>query len=179
MLSPQNGQTYSNNSSVVTPWIVWVCLAILWGWHLKGWVFKIFFKLKLPFILFTCNKFCKYPIHSFLRPPRVYLYGLKSTLVRFSLYFSRNRLSVSLCLNMSFVKLRFKLFKCYVIPTHNILKILPLMEKFWFKNLRSGCWKCSVNKVVLKNFKKFTGKHLCWSLFLMQFQDFRLLLELL
>ena len=25
--------------------------------------------------------------------------------------------------------------------------------------------KCSVKKVFLKNFTKFTGKHLCWSLF--------------
>ena len=26
-------------------------------------------------------------------------------------------------------------------------------------------WRCSVEKIVLKNFAKFTGKHLCHSLF--------------
>ena len=31
--TPQNGQTHSNNSSVVC---VWVCLTVLWGWPLKG-----------------------------------------------------------------------------------------------------------------------------------------------
>ena len=30
---------------------------------------------------------------------------------------------------------------------------------------RSGHWRCSVKKRVLKNFAKFTGKHLCQSLF--------------
>ena len=29
--------------------------------------------------------------------------------------------------------------------------------------------RCSVKKVVLKNFAIFTGKHLCWSLFLIKF----------
>ena len=28
-------------------------------------------------------------------------------------------------------------------------------------------------KVVLKNFTNFTGKHLCWSIFLIEFQQFR------
>ena len=32
---------------------------------------------------------------------------------------------------------------------------------------------CSVKKYVLKNFAKFTGKYLCWSLFLMKFQALR------
>ena len=26
-------------------------------------------------------------------------------------------------------------------------------------------WRCSVKKTALKNFAKFTGKHLCWSIF--------------
>ena len=30
---------------------------------------------------------------------------------------------------------------------------------------RSSCWRSSVKKGVLKNFSKFTGKHLCQSLF--------------
>ena len=32
---------------------------------------------------------------------------------------------------------------------------------------------CSVKKDVLKYFAIFTGKHLCWSLFLIKLQDFR------
>ena len=31
---------------------------------------------------------------------------------------------------------------------------------------RSSHWRCSVRKGVLKNFANFTGKELCWSLFL-------------
>ena len=34
-LTPENGQTHSNNSSANCRRIVWVCLTILWGWHLK------------------------------------------------------------------------------------------------------------------------------------------------
>ena len=33
--NPQNGQTHSNNSSEIRRRIVWVCLTILWNWHLK------------------------------------------------------------------------------------------------------------------------------------------------
>ena len=33
--NPQNGQTHSNNSSEISRRIVWVCLTILWNWHLK------------------------------------------------------------------------------------------------------------------------------------------------
>ena len=33
--TPQNGQTHSSNSSANSRRIVWVCLTILWGWHLK------------------------------------------------------------------------------------------------------------------------------------------------
>ena len=32
----QDGQTHWNNSSANCQWIVWVCLTILWDWHLKG-----------------------------------------------------------------------------------------------------------------------------------------------
>ena len=32
----QNGQTHSNNSLANCRRIVWVCLTILWDWHLKG-----------------------------------------------------------------------------------------------------------------------------------------------
>ena len=30
---------------------------------------------------------------------------------------------------------------------------------------RSIHWRCSLEKIVLKNFANFTGKHLCWSIF--------------
>ena len=35
---------------------------------------------------------------------------------------------------------------------------------------RSSHRRCSVEKGVLQNFGKFTGKHLCWSLFLIKLQ---------
>ena len=35
---------------------------------------------------------------------------------------------------------------------------------------KSSHWKCSVKKAVLKNFAVFTGKHLCWNLFLIKLQ---------
>ena len=40
-------------------------------------------------------------------------------------------------------------------------------------NVRSSHWNSSVKKGVLRNFASFTGKHLCWSLFLIEFQTFR------
>ena len=36
LLTPQNGQTHSNNSLAISRRIVWVFLTILWGWRLKG-----------------------------------------------------------------------------------------------------------------------------------------------
>ena len=35
---------------------------------------------------------------------------------------------------------------------------------------RRSHWRCSVKKGVLKKFGNFTGKHLCWSLFLIKLQ---------
>ena len=35
---------------------------------------------------------------------------------------------------------------------------------------RSCHWECSVKKDALKNFASFTGKYLCWSLFLIKLQ---------
>ena len=37
-------------------------------------------------------------------------------------------------------------------------------------NIRSSQRRCSVKKAVLKIFANFTGKHLCWSLFLIKLQ---------
>ena len=39
--------------------------------------------------------------------------------------------------------------------------------------LRSSHWRCSVRKVVLRNFANFTGKHLCQSLFFNKIADLR------
>ena len=41
------------------------------------------------------------------------------------------------------------------------------------KNNRSSHRRCSVRKGVLKNFAKFTGKHLCQSLFFNKVADLR------
>ena len=38
--------------------------------------------------------------------------------------------------------------------------------------LRSSHLRCSIKKAVLNNFAIFTGKHLCWSLYLIKLQDF-------
>ena len=40
-------------------------------------------------------------------------------------------------------------------------------------SLRSSHWRCSIEKDVFKNFANFTGKHLCWSLFLIKLHAFR------
>ena len=45
------------------------------------------------------------------------------------------------------------------------------LESFWYvlDNLaksRSSHWRCSVKNSVLENCLNFTGRHLCWSLFL-------------
>ena len=40
------------------------------------------------------------------------------------------------------------------------------------KRYRSSHQRCSVKKGVLKNFANFTGKHPCWSLFLIKLQAF-------
>ena len=40
-------------------------------------------------------------------------------------------------------------------------------------NLRSSHWNSSVKKYILRNLANFTGKHLCWSLFLIEMQVFR------
>ena len=40
-------------------------------------------------------------------------------------------------------------------------------------NVRSSHWNSSVKNVAFRNFASFTGKQLCWSLFLIKFQTFR------
>ena len=47
-------------------------------------------------------------------------------------------------------------------------------DNWWqFRYFRGSHRRCSVKKVVHKNFAIFTEKHLCWSLFLINLQAFR------
>ena len=48
-------------------------------------------------------------------------------------------------------------------------KYFPISKKKCFTNNRSSHQRCSMKKGVLKNFTKFTGKHLCQSLFYNKF----------
>ena len=45
------------------------------------------------------------------------------------------------------------------------------IQKFVLK-IRSSHQRCSIKKAVLKNCSIFTGKHLCWSLFLIKVQAY-------
>ena len=68
---------------------------------------------------------------------------------------------------ISFIKLALINFKWYVvndcIVSRHVDPIL-LSSKKNRSFYRSSHWRCSVRKVVLRNFAKFTGKHLCQSL---------------
>ena len=52
---------------------------------------------------------------------------------------------------------------------------ISLIRKAWVDliNAESSHWWCSVKKGVLKSLAKFTGKHLCWSLFLIKLQQIK------
>ena len=61
---------------------------------------------------------------------------------------------------------------------NNFIKIFEEMLRsiseaatFLKKIFRSSHQRCSVKIGVLKNFSNFTGKHLCWSLFLIKLQQ--------
>ena len=49
----------------------------------------------------------------------------------------------------------------------------PTPLKTRVKNLKSSLRNSSVKKGVLRNFAHFTGKHLCWSIILIELQAFR------
>ena len=58
----------------------------------------------------------------------------------------------------------------YVVPTYTVLNIQKHFLSFekhyyYFIFSKSRNRKCSVRKYILRNFAKFTGKHLCQSLF--------------
>ena len=42
---------------------------------------------------------------------------------------------------------------------------MKLQDWHFTSKTKSSHWKCSLKKNALKKFAKFTGKHLCWSLF--------------
>ena len=46
----------------------------------------------------------------------------------------------------------------------------PTFSTFFTKQLKSSHERCSIKTGVLRNFTKFTGKHLCQSLFLIKLQ---------
>ena len=70
----------------------------------------------------------------------------------------------------------------YVLKTSESLKVLCLqgveigcIESKW-ANAMFSHWSyrmCSINKAAFKNFAIFTGKHLCWDLFLIKLKAFK------
>ena len=56
---------------------------------------------------------------------------------------------------------------------HNVL--LGFSEDFFISKISGSLVFLKID--VLKNFENFTGKHLCWSLFLVKLQAFRPLKE--
>ena len=50
---------------------------------------------------------------------------------------------------------------------------LQLTLLHWGSTVRSSHQSCSLKKAILKHFAIFTGKHLCWGLFLIRLQVFR------
>ena len=62
------------------------------------------------------------------------------------------------------------IFSCYEKLSHHLFKkqFSEMKRKEKIQNLayfRSSHQRCSIKKGILRNFTKFTGKHLCQSLF--------------
>ena len=55
---------------------------------------------------------------------------------------------------------------CYQLTNETVNCEIANKTLQWFQNERISHWRCSIKKVVLKNFAIFTGKQQCWSLFL-------------
>ena len=55
------------------------------------------------------------------------------------------------------------------VQSHKIDCSIILIGVLSYSLYRRRHHRCSVKKVLYKNFASFTGKHLCWSLFLMKF----------
>ena len=76
-----------------------------------------------------------------------------------------------LCLKWSIIMQLVMTFRILVLMTLKwwtcrVMKVrVWLVEILLIASVRSSHRRCSVRKVVLRNFAKFTGKHLCQSLF--------------
>ena len=66
---------------------------------------------------------------------------------------------------MNKIARKFLLFLCTFDDDSEKSPILVKKKKFSWTNYRSMPQRCSIKKRVFKNFAKFTGKHLCQSLF--------------
>ena len=81
-----------------------------------------------------------------------------------------------LCLKWSIIMQLVMTFRILVLMTLKwwtcrVMKVrVWLVEILLIANVRSSHRRCSVRKGVLRNFAKFTGKHLCQSLFLIKLQ---------
>ena len=72
--------------------------------------------------------------------------------------------------------LKYKEYSCFNhsdFPAHSRLVIFPMSGDNTFKTLKKTMFKSSLSQMffkigVLKNFAIFTGKHLCWNLFLIK-----------
>ena len=64
-----------------------------------------------------------------------------------------------------------RLCLCHISYLHQLLKLYMSQTKISI-NSRSSHQRCSIEKAVLRNFSIFSGKHLCWSLFLIQACNF-------
>ena len=64
-----------------------------------------------------------------------------------------------------------RLCLCHISYLHQLLKLYMSQTKISM-NSRSSHQRCSIEKAVLRNFSIFSGKHLCWSLFLIQACNF-------
>ena len=64
-----------------------------------------------------------------------------------------------------------KLFYYYECKLRNIYKNTCAFILLWWNQKQPP--EVFYKKAVLKNFAIFTGKHLCWSLFIIKFQTFR------
>ena len=78
-------------------------------------------------------------------------------------------LLITLCWKVSLEMIELFYFKWSLSGLMNSLFLMKSQNLFkWFRGwiFRSSHWRCSIKKGVHTNFAVFTGRHLCWSLFL-------------
>ena len=66
-------------------------------------------------------------------------------------------------------------YLCNIGPEHNFVLVCLGQDctKQYLVHCRNSYQRCFVKKGVLKNFAIFTGKHMCWSFFLIKLRAFR------